>query len=196
MQLLAASLEFVDPVSGQVLGDPVKVSNVARNSGSTISLAGAGLAPLQQVVGTIVRSREFRLTVTLLRQPDPGVPSRNSQVIDKEVFRNLSLDPRHSSYIEKVVGASTGPLRKWDRRPEGGSVYVRVADRATTASVQESVRLGPETLVDTRPDGRTVPATMRLEVRSPKLRTRSLVRGVSSPTAAIPRSRSSRLSNS
>ena len=36
-------------------------------------------------------------------------------------------------------------------------------DRATTQAVQESVRLGPETLVDVLPDGRTIPAQMRLE---------------------------------
>lgn len=154
-------LELADPVTGQVLGGQVKVRAVDRATGNLL-LAGAGLAPAQQVVGAVVRSREFTLEVALLRQPDPVTPSRDNQVIDREVFRQLSLDPRHSNYIEKVVGATTGTLRLWDRRPEGGSLYLRVADRAVGAA-REAVRLGPEPLVDRLPDGRLSPARQRLE---------------------------------
>ena len=110
-------LELADPVSGATLGDPVKVRSINRSAQNAITLAGAGLSAVQQVIGAVVRSREFRITVRLLRQPDPGVPSRDSQVIDLETFGSLSLDPRHSNYIEKVIGAIGGPLRKWDRRP-------------------------------------------------------------------------------
>jgi phage tail sheath protein FI len=157
-------LEFFDAGTGVVLpGDPVKVRSINRSAQNTITLAGTGLGPGQQVPGAVVRSREFSITVRLLRQPDPSVPSRDNQVIDLETFRNLSLDPRHSNYVEKVIGAIGGPLRKWDRRPEGGSLYIRVSDRATTQAVEESVRLGPENLVDILPDGRTVPAHLRLE---------------------------------
>ena len=157
-------LELRDPAGGALLGDPVKVSNVDRSAQNAITLAAPGLQPVQQVIGAVVRSREFRITVSLLRQPDPSVPSRNSQIIDKEVFRNLSLDPRHSNYVETVIGAVDGPLRKWDRRPEGSSLYIRVSDASSGNQVaQHSVRLGPETLVDTLPDGRTVPAQLRLE---------------------------------
>ena len=63
-------LEFYD-ANGPV-GDPGEgraTSN--RQAGSTLTLAGGGLAPAQQVLGIGVRSREFRLTVRLLRQPDP-----------------------------------------------------------------------------------------------------------------------------
>ena len=155
-------LEFRDPVTGVVLGAPVKVRSVDRASG-TLRLDGAGLAPVQQALGTAVRSREFTLTVSLLRQPDPATPSRDGQVVDREVFRNLSLDPRHSNYVEKVVGAVGGPPRTWDHRPEGSSLYVRVSDRASTPAAAEAVRLGPETLVDVLPDGRRQPARMRLE---------------------------------
>jgi hypothetical protein len=157
-------LEFNDAVTGAVLGDPVKVNNVDRSAQNTITLAAPGLQPVQQVIGAVVRSREFRIDVRLLRQPDPSVPSRDSQVIDLESFRNLSLDPRHSNFVETVIGAINGPLRKWDRRPEGGSLYIRVSDVSSgNQIVQHSVRLGPETLADTLPDGRTQPAQQRLE---------------------------------
>jgi phage tail sheath protein FI len=155
-------LEVSDAASAAPLGDPVKVSAIDRVTGS-ILLAGTGLAAAQQVVGAVVRSREFTLTVSVLRQPDPATPSRDGQVIDRETFRNLSLDPRHSNYIEKIVGSVGGPLRKWDRRPEGSSLYIRVTDLAATAADQEETRLGPEPLFDRLPDGRLVPAMMRLE---------------------------------
>ena len=156
-------LEFTDPATGAVLGDPVKVSSINRSAQNTITLAGTGLSAAQQVIGAGVRSREFSITVRLLRQPDPNVPSRDSQVIDQETYRNLSLDPRHSNYVEKAIGSITGPLRKSDHRPEGASLYVRVADLASTDAVRQSVRLGPETLVDMLPDGRRTPALLRLE---------------------------------
>lgn len=157
-------LEFFDVVTGASLGAPVKVTNINRQTQNTITLAAPGLAPAQQVVGAVVRSREFKVTVRLLRQPDPSVPSRDSQVIDIETFRYLSLDPRHSNYIETVIGAIDGPLRKWDRRTEGSSLYIRVGDVADgDLPTQYSVRLGPETLVDTLPDGRSSAALQRLE---------------------------------
>lgn len=157
-------LAFTDPATGAPLGDPVKVANVNRSAQNTITLAAPGLQPVQQVIGALVRSVEFRITVRLLRQPDPSVPSRDSQVIDLETFRNLSLDPRHSNFVETVIGAIGGPLRKWDRRPEGSSLYIRVSDVSSgNQAAQQTVRLGPETLVDTLPDGSTVPAQLRLE---------------------------------
>ncbi|MFC6705793.1 phage tail sheath C-terminal domain-containing protein [Flexivirga alba] len=156
-------LELTDPATGTVLGDPVKVSSINRSAQNAITLAGSGLSAAQQVIGAGVRSREFGITVRLLRQPDPNVPSRDSQVIDLEAYRNVSLDPRHSNYVEKAIGSITGPLRKSDHRPEGTSLYLRVADVATTDAVRQSVRLGPETLVDVLPDGRVQPALLRLE---------------------------------
>ncbi len=152
-------LELSD--AGGVLGEPVKVRAVDRATGNVL-LAGVGLAAAQQVVGLSVRSLEFTIEVSLLRQPDPAAPSRDSQVIDREVFRHLSLDPRHSNYVEKVIGPVAGPLRKWDRRTEGSSLYIRVADRASGAAA-EAVRRGPEALVDRLADGRLVPARQRLE---------------------------------
>src|SRR5207245_1028096 len=75
-------------------------------------------------------SLEFRLDVLLLRQPDAALPSRNVQVLDSESFRNLSLDPRHSRYLHRVIGTTWTaspafvdddgrPLRKVDNRSEG-----------------------------------------------------------------------------
>src|SRR5207249_3081533 len=79
----------------------------------------------------IAVSREFSLTVRLLAPPDPSVPGSGEAVIDREVFRNLSLDPRHSRYVQTIVGDTAGlPLRLSDRRPDGESWYVRVHDLA------------------------------------------------------------------
>jgi len=159
-------LELLDAQSDPV-GEPVKVAAINRATGD-ITLQGTGLAPSQQVVGLGVRSREFRLTVYLLRQPDPAMPSRNQVVLDFEVFRYLSLDPRHSHYVQRIIGTTWTagaaddddgrPLRLSDHRSEGESRYIRVRDFAQSLTDLESVRLGPETLVDRLPDGRQRPA--------------------------------------
>jgi hypothetical protein len=155
-------LEFVDPVTGGPVGDPVKVNDIDRAANFTIRLA-SDLNIQQRAPGVIVRSREFSLTVRLLRQPDPANPARNDQVIGVETFRYLSMDPRHTNYIEQVIGAIDGPLRLSDRRPEGGSQYIRVKDRATTDATRQGGRLGPETLVDVLPTGEVRPARHALE---------------------------------
>lgn len=154
-------LELLD-ASGAVVGTPLKVADINRSAGHALRLA-APLAPAQQVVGLGVRSREFALTVHVLRQPDPATPSRNEQVESSETFRYLSMDPRHSRYVERVIGATDGPLRLSDRRPEGGSDFVRVHDRATTPATRQAVRLGPEALLDVLPSGDTRAARHALE---------------------------------
>ena len=156
-------LELLDPATGAPVGGLLKVGLVNRLTGD-ITLDGTGLDAGQQAAhaaaigaGTQlgVRSREFRLTVRLLRQPDPANPSRNETVLPNvELFRYLSMDPRHSRFVEAVVGAINGPLRISDRRPEGESWYIRVADRAPNLAAQHEIRLGPETLSDILPDGR------------------------------------------
>ena len=50
-----------------------------------------------------------------------------------------------------------GALRREDRRPERESLYIRLASPATAAELR-SIRLGPETLIDHLPNGRTAPA--------------------------------------
>jgi phage tail sheath protein FI len=172
-------LELHDPVTDTLLGDPLKVASVDRSSNFTIILDGNGLSAAQQSAEAAavllgrhlrVQSREFRLTVYLLRQPDPALPSRNDTILDSEVFRYLSMDERHSRYVQKVIGDTDGTLRLWDRRPEGESRYIRVHDLAQdiidpikrTAAL-ESPRPGPETLVDVLPSGRIRAARLALE---------------------------------
>ncbi|WP_413935796.1 phage tail sheath family protein [Nitrospira sp. BLG_1] len=111
-----------------------------------------------------VRSREFSLVVMLRQRPDPAVPTRNDTLLDQELFRHLSMDPRHSRYVMRIVGATWTlgnatddlgiPLRRWDLRSEGASAYVRVNDLGALAD-REAIRLGPEALVDVMPSGLT-----------------------------------------
>ena len=101
-------LEFLSGM-GEIVGDPVKVSTINRATGE-ISL-GSTLTVEQQTVGLGVRSCEFQLTVQLLRQPDPLYPTRNDTLLDTEIFRYLSMDPRHSRYVQNVIGTT------WDEVP-------------------------------------------------------------------------------
>jgi phage tail sheath protein FI len=162
-------LELVDPSSGAVIdpGSPLKVHSVDRST-TTIRLDNALSAAQASAIGVAVqpirlRSRELRLTVYLYRQPDPAVPSRNTQVIQTELFRNLSMDHRHSRYFESVIGAIGGPPRLTDRRPEGASWLIRTKDTAATATAQEAARLGPEALIDVLPNGLQRPARHLLD---------------------------------
>jgi uncharacterized protein len=171
-------LECLD-AQGNAVGGFLNVTAVTPGTGE-ITLA-AMLDPAQQAAIAALppgqfltlRSREFRLTVHLRRQPDPAVPSRNELDVDTEMFRNLSLDDRHSRYVHRVIGTTwtdgnpndddNRPLRRSDRRSEGESSYVRVRDRAAGTPQAQTVRLGPEPLVDVRPTGDVRPAQHRLE---------------------------------
>jgi uncharacterized protein len=157
-------LELFDPADDSPIpGGPVKVESVDRTANYLITLAAPGLLPPQLAAlaaGPVaVRSREFRLTVWLLNQPDAARPQR-ADPIDSEMFRNLSMDPRHSRYFQRIVGDINGPLRREDRRPEGESAYVRVHDLAQDllepgrTQALHGVRLGPEALIDVLPTGR------------------------------------------
>src|SRR5262249_7069498 len=99
-------------------------------SSGDITLAGVGLDAAQQAThvaalgsGTNlgVRSREFRLTVRLLRQPDPLTSARNEVILDSESFRNLSMDPRHSRYVQIVIGDINGQPRLSESCPTRAS---------------------------------------------------------------------------
>ena len=163
-------LELIDG-SGNVVEPPLKVDFVDRAANYMINLALPGLQAqhLAAIAGSLtplpVRSREFLVSVRLLHQPDPARPQRNELVIGSEFFRTLSMDPRHSRYIEKVIGDINGPLRLDDRRPEGESNYIRVHDRGKDViapgepdNTLHSIRLGPEALIDILPNGTTRPA--------------------------------------
>lgn len=170
-------LELRNPNDGTVVGNPLKVRSVDRASNNLVVLDPPGLSPAQ--VGAhnaailageplAVASREFSISVWSLDRPHPAIPSRGNQLRDSEVFPHLSLDPRHSRYIHRVIGTTWTvgnpedddgtPLRAWDQRSEGESRYIRVRDLANTQAEAESVRLGPETLVDELPSGLERPA--------------------------------------
>ena len=94
-------LELPQPLADDaVVGDPIKVESIDRQANSTITLRAPGLSVAQQSAQTTAigagtrlgrRSREFRITVILLHQPDPARPSRNELITDSEMFRYLSL---------------------------------------------------------------------------------------------------------
>ena len=122
----------------------------------------------------------------LLRQPDPAQPSRNSQVIDLEVFRHLSLDPRHSRYVHRSSARPGCPGAADDDRRRGTAAAGRPALRgrvalrpgraicagspATRASGAPEIRPRPELLVDVLPDGTTQPAPRPLAAATTRSR--------------------------
>ena len=133
LQLVDANHNFVDT--------PFKVTDIDRLNGYLLTLAAP--LPSSATPGSAVWSREFQLNVYLLRQSDPAAPTRNEQVLDAETFRYLSLDPRHSRYVHRVIGTTWSrpgnmndddnqPLRRGDRRSKGESVYIRVRDQNPT----------------------------------------------------------------
>jgi len=140
----------------------VKVHEIDRQNDYLITLETTTPLAAAIAVGDVVRSREYRFVVELLRQPDPANPLRNNTAIDREVFTGLSLDPRHSRYFERVIGATwnmTNPavtvddsgraLRRSDRRSEGESAYIRVRDLAPSTGL----RAGPVAEYEVRADG-------------------------------------------
>jgi hypothetical protein len=170
-------LELYDADSGEVFGAPFKVREVDRAANNLVSLDPATLTAAHNTAfqnallagETLrVRSLEFRLRVFLRRPPDAAVPSRNNDFVDSEAFLHLSMDPRHSRYVERILGTTWAPagdvddngtpLRIGDRRSEGESAYIRVVDLAASAAEAQGVRLGPEALVDVLPSLLTQPA--------------------------------------
>jgi uncharacterized protein len=151
-----------------------KVAELDRQNDFLIRLETSTPLPGAAADLDLVVSHEFQLDVFLMRQPDPAVPTRSENVLMNESFPYLSLDPRHSRYIHKIVGATwvpgapvdddtpPNPLRKSDRRSEGASWLVRVHDEETVATNKLAPRLGPAPLVDLLPGGRTRPARLRL----------------------------------
>ncbi len=157
-------IELRNPDNGNTVLLKVRAVNSAAG---TVTLDPPGLIPA--VLGTLgaivnpleVRSREFRLTINLRRRPDPAVPSRNALILASETFASLSMDHRHSRYFQRVLGATNGPLRLEDNRPEGESSFVRVLDGLQGAAT-EVIRTGPEVLVDLLPGGIVQPARLPL----------------------------------
>ena len=147
----------VDRSNRLALLDPPGLQPAHMTAHNNAQLAGQSLR---------VRSREFSLVVMLRQRPDPAVPSRNDTLLDQELFRHLSMDPRHSRYVMRIVGATWTPgsatddlaipLRRWDLRSEGSSAYIRIYDLANdpiAPANPEAIRLGPEALIDVMPSG-------------------------------------------
>jgi phage tail sheath protein FI len=174
-------LELLDPITGNTIGPLLKVRAVDRAANNLITLDAPGLqavhigahnAALLAGNQLHVRSREFNLTIFLLQRPHPAIPSRNDQLLDSEVFRHLSMDPRHSRYIHRIIGTtwSVGdatdhdgnPLRLSDQRSEGESAYIRLRDQFAGTAAAEEIRLGPEALEDILPNGRHRPARLQM----------------------------------
>jgi phage tail sheath protein FI len=172
-------LELRDHDDTQQIGDFLKVRSVDRTANNLVTFDPPGLSPAQVAAITsagtdnlIVKSREFRMEVMLQAPPNPALPIRNDDLLDRELFRTLSMDPRHSHYFERVIGAVFDdgaalddlqqPLRRSDRRSEGGSQYVRVRDLGASPADKERVRLGPEPLIDVLPSGLTRAARLKL----------------------------------
>jgi hypothetical protein len=179
-RMILSSLAGVEPGTilelrrsdGSRIGGLIKVVQINRNDTSATLDAPLDSDQLAAVSAPGARvpvySREFRITVMLRRPDDPAVPSRGSLLQDTEVFRNLSMDPRHRHYVGTVIGLSNGPLRISDRRPEGQSNYVRVQDYAAPPvpvipDPRWVIRLGPEALFDALPSGTTQAARAPLE---------------------------------
>lgn len=142
----------------------VKVLSIDRQNDYLVTLEATTPLPGTLAVNDRVRSREYRFVVELLRQPDAANPSRNSQAIDREVFANLSLDPRHSRYFQSVVGATwvmnnpavtlddmLRPLRREDRRSQGESVHVRVLDQGASFGLRQPPVASYETVPGAQP---------------------------------------------
>lgn len=162
--LALLKVRSVDRANRLVLLDPPGLQAAHMTAHSNAVMAGRNLR---------VRSREFSLLVMLRQRPDPAVPTRDDNLLDQEVFRHLSMDPRHSRYVMRAVGATWTPgnttddlgiaLRRSDRRSEGTSNYVRVLDLESNAAAREAIRLGPEALVDVMPSGLQRPARHKLD---------------------------------
>ena len=171
-------LEMVD-LDGSSVPGLLKVRRVDRTNRLALLDAPGLAAAHMAAVGAAamlgqrvrVRSREFTLLVMLRRRPDATTPSRDDELLDQEVLRHLSMDPRHSRYFERIVGVTFTPgnddddngqpVRRSDRRSEGASAYVRVHDLAAAAA-QQAIRLGPEPLFDVLASGLVRPARLAL----------------------------------
>ncbi|HSF43594.1 MAG TPA: phage tail sheath C-terminal domain-containing protein [Thermoanaerobaculia bacterium] len=129
---------------GTVLDFGGQLAKVTALAGNQATLQPAG-APFAVALGDPVRSREFRLRIQWIR---------NGRVVRDEALRHLSLDQRHSRYVETIAGLIGGPLRAWDRRPEGQSDYIRVDDLATPAQSEALIRLGPDVITEAGLGGR------------------------------------------
>lgn len=110
--------------------------------------------PMPVAEGAPVSTREFLLRIDWIK---------NGSVFTSETLRYLSLNPNHSRYVERIVGQVNGPLRPADRRPQGQSDLVRVDDLATEAVASTTVRVGPDEVLETLPNGTIRAASLAMQ---------------------------------
>lgn len=139
---------------------------VVAVNGKTVTLSAPHTVAIPQ--GTKARTKEFRLTVKYIQNnPLTG----KSRLLGSEAHRYLSMDPRHSRYVTKVIGAiyrqETTTPRRADGRTEGESDLIRVedvlADKTTGAltggnltDAKNNIRIGPDLIWKILPDGRSI----------------------------------------
>lgn len=150
--------EPVDPMGADGLPAMAKVEQ--RVGANAVRLEGGGL-PAAVAPGTLVRSREFKLTIDW-GKPNPRRPAEEI-VVASEAHRNLTLDDRHSRYAGRAIGSVDGAIRPWDRRPEGGSDLVRVDDPLDSLATQTTIRTGPDLIFESLPGGRRRAAPRELQ---------------------------------
>jgi hypothetical protein len=126
-----------------------RMGKVDRLQGANQVVFDGGGLTFPIALGATVRSREFRLSIEWVKQG----PAGRQRVVRSETHRNLSLDDRHSRYIGAIVGRVDGPIRIWDRRPDGGSDLVRVEDGASPDQTESEIRLGPDLVFEVLPGG-------------------------------------------
>jgi Bacteriophage tail sheath protein len=126
-------------------------------SGRTVSFGAAGVE--QNVANdTVVRSADFALQIAYYRV-NPKTQKEEIDTSISETFRNLTLDPRHSRYFQRVIGIIPAAV---DERNEGESSLIRVRDDLAAAAAQTAERPAPDLLTRTTPDGQVVPVGLRL----------------------------------
>jgi uncharacterized protein len=162
-QTYQTAIEGLAQKSQTMYPDGRKVVSV---NGKTVTLSAPHTVPIPQ--GTKARTKEFRLTVKYIQNnPLTG----KLRLLGSEVHRHLSMDPRHSRYVTKVIGAIyrqelTTP-RRADGRTEGESNLIRVedvlADKTTgalsisnRATAENNTRIGPDLIWKILPDGRFI----------------------------------------
>ncbi|MEA2339774.1 MAG: uncharacterized protein QOE82_3781, partial [Thermoanaerobaculia bacterium] len=155
------------PDTPTVPGTPGKLHKVEKVTSKGVQLATALTATV--LIGAKVRSKEFSLSVRL-SQLNPN--TNKLRVVEGERFGQLSLDDRHSRYAPKVIGriffdSAKTPLQA-DGRTSGESDLIRVEDILLDANgdlpatAQTTLRIGPDLIIDTLPDGREVMVATRL----------------------------------
>lgn len=159
-----AVLEFYvrNPGAADTILFRQKVVGVA---GRVVTFGPGGLE--QTVAGnTRVRTAEFKLTVECIRT-NPKTQAKSVDPALAESLRNLNFDPRHSRYVEKVIGRIPAPPGAvppaLDERGDGESQLVRVDDFFNDADARASERTTPDLLTFRTPEGEIRPFGLELE---------------------------------